>query len=1099
MREMRRSLLRSLVCVAACFALARPAFADSVKASDEHGYARILFAFDKAAHPHASIAAGVLTISFDSAVALSPADISHGLSAYIASARADTDGKTLRFALAQDLKLHVSESGNRFAVDLVPASYAGTPPDFPPPPAPQKVATDVSKLPALGVRAGAYPKFTRLVFDWPKDVPYTVYPGAGRITLRFEAQARPDFAALERIAPPWVKEAGWKVENGGLTIDFNTDAASGYHDFRDGTHVVLDILAPKTDASAYNPPGDNKVTVETLPSDAKAATQAQAIADTAAKLNDKPQATKPPVQLAPQAKADAKNAAPQATQTDAKQADASHAKESATLTFSGAAGHGIAAFIRGTTAWIVLDGAPAIDPAHLKTALGDLPNSVDVSNGDGYAVLRIGLAHDEKIAVRGDGADLKVMLGAHVSASPTEIAFARGGDTQASLTTLLPGAIHALSLTDPDAGDTLIVVPGGVGRASLETRRYVEFAVLPSAAGLVLTSFTDDLTASVHDARVTIARPKGLSLTAPAMAAADTPAALARGVDGPSYIDFQGWSKPLGGTFLNEERQLRANAAKLSSEEANPARLVLAKFYIANRFGAEALGYVNLMQASDPRFADNAQLETIRAAAEYMMGRYRDAHNDLSGAAFDNDRHAAFWRGLTEAALDNWGDAAKYLAQAEPVFRRYPAEWQARARIAEARASIATGALETADAALSRVPENLPAPLMLDSELARAQLYAQEGRYRDASRLFDAVQKSGNEHEAAHAIYAKVSAGLAAGAITPDAAIDTLEKLRYRWRGDALELKTLRRLGSLYFAKARWRNGFETLRIATLNFPNDDMARDAQDDMRKAFTDLYLKGKADKMPPIEALSLFYDFIDLTPIGPDGDEMIRRMADRLVAVDLLEPAASLLNYQVTKRLDGVARAQVATRLAMIDLMDHKAEDALEGLRSTQISSLPDDVAHKRLLLQARALAELKQWDQALDLIAVDEAPDTRALRADIYWQSGNWAAAGQNQEELLGDRWKDDQPLTPDERKAVMRAAISYSLASDQASLDRLHDHFAAKMEKSSDASGFQVVTQKIDEQGVAFRDMAGKIASVDTLEGFMKDFESRYDASITTN
>ena len=133
------------------------------------------------------------------------------------------------------------------------------------------------------------PSFTRLVFDWAKNVPYTVFPGAGRITLRFEAAARPDFAALTRVAPPWVKEADWRVENNGLTIDFDTDAASAYHDFRDGTHVVLDILAPKTDAAAYNPPGGNKGTAPVE----LAAAQAQAIADAAAKVNDKPaEATK---------------------------------------------------------------------------------------------------------------------------------------------------------------------------------------------------------------------------------------------------------------------------------------------------------------------------------------------------------------------------------------------------------------------------------------------------------------------------------------------------------------------------------------------------------------------------------------------------------------------------------------------------------------------------------------------------------------------------------------------------------------------------------------------------------------------------------------
>ena len=162
--------------------------------------------------------------------------------------------------------------------------------------------------------------------------------------------------------------------------------------------------------------------------------------------------------------------------------------------------------------------------------------------------------------------------------------------------------------------------------------------------------------------------------------------------------------------------------------------------------------------------------------------------------------------------------------------------------------------------------------------------------------------------------------------------------------------------------------------------------------------------------------------------------------------------------------------------------------------TRIAGLPDDIAHQRMLLEARALAALKQWDQALDLIAVDDAADTRRLRADIYWESGNWAVAAQKAEELLGNRWSDPEPLTAEERHEVMRAAIAYSLANDEPGLERLRDHFAAKMKASPDASAFAVVTQRIDTQGVAFRDVAGKIASIDTLESFMTDFKKRYDA-----
>jgi hypothetical protein len=227
-------------------------------------------------------------------------------------------------------------------------------------------------------------------------------------------------------------------------------------------------------------------------------------------------------------------------------------------------------------------------------------------------------------------------------------------------------------------------------------------------------------------------------------------------------------------------------------------------------------------------------------------------------------------------------------------------------------------------------------------------------------------------------------------------------------------------------------------------------------------------------------------------------MIRRMADRLVSVDLLGPAAQLLAYQVDKRLDGVAKASVATRLAAIYLMDHKPQDAVNILHGTQISGLPDETGHERLLLEARAFAALKQWDNAIDLIDVDNGPDTQRLRADIYWESGNWEVAAQKTEELLDTRWNDALPLNDGERAQVLRMAVSYSLANDEAGLERMRTHFAPKMAGTPDASAFAVLTQSIDLHDVAFRDAAARIASVDTLETFMKDFGKRHE-TVATN
>ena len=1096
---------------ALCAFAASSAFADSVSTSSDGGFGRIVFTFDPAAHASAQMTSGVVTVKADRKIAIDPAALARNFGGYVSGARLDPNGMTLRIALSQDAKLHTSISANRFAVDLVPPSFAGTPPDLPPPPPKVAPPADVAKLPALSIRAGAYANFSRIVFDWTKQVAYKIVPGTGHLTIRFEAQERPDLAAFERIAPPWVKLAGWRVENGGTVVEFTADPGSRYHDFRDGTHVVLDVLSPKTDADAYKPPGDKSTfAVKSLadtssakpdagkPDAAKAAAQAQALVDAQTKqaANTAPPpaqaGAQPPTQPAAPADTSATSQVPAPAPITA---GGQRTRDGAVILFANAAYHPTAVFERGATVWIVLDGAPPVDIEKLRTALGDFPSALDVSAANGTSIVRVTLKQPEAVAADAVAGNLKVTIAPQIGKQPIAIGFVRNDDAPngAYLTTLVPGALRAITMDDPAVGDTLTIIPAIPGRGMVAQKSFVDFNAIPTAAGLVIVPLADDLAVAVNQSRIRIGRPNGLVLNANIAVAAQSPSDLTRPGDGPTFIDFEKWAKAPGKGFLDSERRLRAMITKQKPDGLNHARLVLARFYVANQFAAEALGLIDLMQATDPTLQGDPQLQMIRAASDFMMGRYNDAHNILSASAFDNDPHAAFWRGLTEAALGNEAGARQSLLIADPVLSHYPMDWQSRARIAEAEAALAAGSLESADAALSHLPRDLPRPLLLESEIARAKLYARENRKRDAFALFDAVEKSGDERAAAQAIYAHVEAGLQTKTMPVATAINMLEGLRYRWRGDALELKTLRKLGALYFQTQHWRDGLQVLRTAAQNFPEDESARRANDDMRAAFVQLYLKGAADKMSPVQALALFYDFIDLTPIGPDGDEMIRRMADRLMAVDLLGPAAKLLDYQVTKRLDGVARAQVAAKLAMIELLDHRPKDALAAIRDTRVAGLPDDVNHQRMLLESRALAALKQWDMALDTIAIDEAPDSQRLRADIYWESGNWPVAGQKAEELLGDSWNGTAPLSDDDRHEVMRAAIAYSLANDEPSLDRLRDHFMAKMKASKDAAAFTVVTQNISAQGAAFRDQAGQVASIDTLEAFMKDFKKRYD------
>ncbi len=181
--------------------------------------------------------------------------------------------------------------------------------------------------------------------------------------------------------------------------------------------------------------------------------------------------------------------------------------------------------------------------------------------------------------------------------------------------------------------------------------------------------------------------------------------------------------------------------------------------------------------------------------------------------------------------MEDWQSAHAHLEQAGPVVARYPLPWQASAVLADADAALGLNRLDLADAALQRLPKELDNRQMLAATLARARILA-ASRFGAAAELFAKVENGGDEKLAAAALFHHTNAALAAHAISPGQAIAQLEKLRFRWRGDKLELKTLRKLASLYFQKNQWRDGLKTLHIATQNFSGEDSARVAQDDMR---------------------------------------------------------------------------------------------------------------------------------------------------------------------------------------------------------------------------------------------------------------------------
>jgi hypothetical protein len=476
-----------------------------------------------------------------------------------------------------------------------------------------------------------------------------------------------------------------------------------------------------------------------------------------------------------------------------------------------------------------------------------------------------------------------------------------------------------------------------------------------------------------------------------------------------------------------------------------------------------------------------------------MLDRPDEALKELSNAQIGNQQDAPIWRAIAYARQGKWPEAREAFKNVEAAIAALPIELQRMAMQEALRSAIEVRDF-TGSTRLVNEFETVGVPPELEPVIAvlAGRLYEGMGRNEDALTNYRAAAASRDRRSAAQGRLREIVLQFAMGDMPRKEMIHELETLTTVWRGDQTEIEGLKLLAHLYTEDSRYRDAFHVMRSAMMAHPNSDLTRKIQDEAAVTFDGLFVVGKGDALPPVEALGLFYDFRELTPIGRRGDEMIRRLADRLVAVDLLDQAAELLQHQVDHRLQGGGRAQVATRLAVIYLMNRKSDRALATLQATRTSELSNELRDERLLLEARALSDTGRHELALELIGNIQSREATRLRSDILWAARRWRDAAEQIELLYGERWRDFTPLSETERADILRAAIGFALGEEPIGLSRLREKYTAKMADGPDRRAFDLVSAPIGTSGPEFQDVAKKVANVDTLNAFLRDMRARY-------
>jgi len=911
--------------------------------------------------------------------------------------------------------------------------------------------------PTATVSVGVQPEYTRLAFAFVGPTTVTPSMQGNRLELRFSRAADLDIAELRAAVPRHVREVR-RLSNAGqqVRVALVLDPGVRQRNFTDGNRVIVDLL----------PPAEETQTATASANGAQA-----------------PAPARPPV-------------AGTATVQLVEEASLTR------VTVNWPAPARAAAFRRGESVWLLFDATGNINLNGVARA-GRRHQDVEVVRGEGVIGLRIPAPPDVMVTAEARDNSWTFALGARgqtgAAATVTREANAEGrGRLLANFGR--DGVVRWIR--DPEIGDRIAVaLLGGPAKGVGVRRATMEAALLPAAHGAVIEPRADDLAIGFEGGQLTISRGAGLLATAPpaANAARANNAALEAAILNPN-ADPDALA-PVSAASLAEVRtridDLTRRAAEEGTREGAPvtARMALARYLLQNEYAPEALGALRIVAINQGELVElDPEFRMLRGAANVMMGRTAEALVDLNSSALRNDPSAALWRGYTAAQKSEWDEARRELSRGAGALEQHPPGWRARFQLALAQASLELNDLAAADAAAAEaMGQATDQSQRLHARLIQARVVAARDDDQRALAMFDELARVRDEEVAVRAAFEAIRLRRASSVMRPIDAVEPLEALRYRWRGDDAELATVGLLGETYSELGRWREALAAMRTVAERYPMEPAARRLRADMSTLFERLFLDGEADQLEPIQALGLFYEFSDLTPVGPNGDRIVRLLAGRLVHVDLLEQASQLLQHQVDERLEGLGRAQVAADLAAIYLMDNAPDRALVAINSTRQPNMPQALMIERRILEARALLGLGRLDHAVELVERDRGEDAQRVRAEAAWRARDWERAAVELRALMAMRGRG-APLDADGRQAVLRTGIALTLAGNDDGVRALYREYAGDLANTDEADAFEVVASGVHAEGAAIRDVARAVARTDLLDRFMTRIRTRMTA-----
>jgi len=990
------------------------------------------------------------------------------------------------------------------------------------------------------LRAGAHPDHDRIVMDWHEVVNYDLSGQAPDYILTFAKSAQistPKIASLKRFSA--IKQ----LSNDPLVLSIMLAPGNTLHLSRAGNGLVIDAVPGKVDSSPKAPDAKNSKAVADLKDQIAKVDKWSGNQDAGGpppgtvnkKEADKIPAligdTGPggrPLTLAEIAARDAQKK-DKATPIETKPVDPTKSDSKKNLDTNGDQPEvqqqftplpsqlveptavakiklkvpprvKFAAFMRGKKLWLVLDQPNLENPTDENGSEPDKFGPVtryQVGQGSGTAY-RIQLKDNEFPAVtKADGDALLLTVYQQMPlvmpvGLPVEVE--NSNDQGPRLKISGKGFASPLRVSDPDVGDTLLVIPAASESGSVTNlHRWPQLATVPAIHGVVLDPLVDNIAVNSSLDGIIIARPPaGLTLSGIQGLVKNRDAGTSQQV-----FDLKRWRVGSLANYRTLKAQLQNALADIRGQERLGRIMQIAQFEFAQGYGYEADGWLRLAAQEFPDTVNVPEYLLLRGAVHVVMHDPYAADKDLAQPNYAYEPEVALWRGWAAAQTEDYQRARYFFALSNALLHNYPDPYFVPVTLAAAETALLTGDVIAGGALIDGLKRHKNLSAVDKGELAYLEGLKARLNGNDAAAKNDWMRavKSKNDMYAAKSQLLLVEEGLKNKTMDDKHAMLTLELLRFAWRGDRTELATLVMLADLYMKDGQGRKAFEAWQTILHYYPTEPQAETARQNISKNFVTMFGADQQGKLQPIEALALYRDFIHYAPTPQAREQITRQLIDRLVEVGMYHEAADVYAPLVQPvAVDGAPpppppTAKDVLRLAGIYLLDNQPDKAIAVLGSIQGNTLPYLEQTEYELLLARAEFQQGKFDDALTQLAPLSDSNSQRLRADIYWRKQAWADVAKTLPMLIGTV-TDDGKLSHDQAHVILQQAVALSLANDSTNLEALRDKYGTAMDATDDAISFRLVTRPPKGSEVqSVQSIQSRIGEVDSFGDFLKNYE----------